>query len=427
MGAIPYFLTKPAVDLVVAKTLAARGRADTTAQYNDPRWRRVEFYKKVRRLGLDVRFGLVGAITQALCMAPLSAYSAVVIFGLLGHLGLGRRVALALAFLYAFGTPVFFRTAFLNQNLGIGVASLLAFVLIWNPGGHLGWSLRTRYLLAGFLGGFCLLTDYSGGLSLGLLGLYALWVGRDEYGFGRGPGLLVVCRRRHPAGSDAVLCNGHPSATGSTRRNTGCHRCKGPMWATGVAASLQSWFGFSSSNRYGLFIVIHYLLLRSIWLSRRDFILAVAQAWFCWPIRWPSSSSSDASSTPAAIRDGASRTRRSFRSSSAGAVVLPTRWLGYSSLGLIRHQWSISMVRSGGVMDNRSMSSWPADSWLCSGKNFRQYLPWLEAPVNALLLRAVGYLSPSCGPFETQPASGRESQGREVVSTAEVDECCGHS
>ena len=204
LGAIPYLLTKPAVDLVVTRTLAARGPADTTTQYNDPRWRRVEFYQKVRRLGLDVRFGLVGAITQALCMAPLSAYSAVLIFGLLGHLGVGRRMALALSFLYAFGTPVFFRSAYLNQNLFIGIASLLAFVLIWNPGGHLRWSLRTRYLLAGFLGGFCLLSDYSGGLSLGLLGLYALWVRRDETNFSQGF-RDSLCRRHHPAGVVAVL------------------------------------------------------------------------------------------------------------------------------------------------------------------------------------------------------------------------------
>ncbi|HSR90266.1 MAG TPA: hypothetical protein VLK88_03090, partial [Gemmatimonadales bacterium] len=67
VGAIPYLITKPAIDLVVKKTLAARGPADTTTQYNDPRWRRVEFYQKVRRLGLDVRFGLVAAVTQALC------------------------------------------------------------------------------------------------------------------------------------------------------------------------------------------------------------------------------------------------------------------------------------------------------------------------------------------------------------------------
>src|SRR4030095_1261107 len=166
VGAIPYLITKPAIDLVVKKTLAARGPADTTTQYNDPRWRRVEFYQKVRRLGLDVRFGLVAAVTQALCMAPLSAYSAVLIFSLLGHLGLGRRTALGLSLLYAFGTPVFFRTGYLNQNLGIGIASLLAFVMIWNPGGHLRSSLRTRYVLAGLLGGVCPPPDSKGELSM---------------------------------------------------------------------------------------------------------------------------------------------------------------------------------------------------------------------------------------------------------------------
>jgi hypothetical protein len=182
IAAIPYFVFRPAVDAVVKRTLAARlARGDTTtAVYDDPRWRRVEFYQTVRRQGLDVKFGLVEAVTLAFCMAPLTALSVVLIFSLLHRLGLRRAHALGLAFLYAFGTPVFFRTAYLNQNLAVGVFALGAFYLLWDPGDTSPIGLRWRYAMAGFLGGLCLLSDYSGALALGLLGLYGLWRRHDS-------------------------------------------------------------------------------------------------------------------------------------------------------------------------------------------------------------------------------------------------------
>src|SRR2546428_8630839 len=84
LAALPYFVLRPAVDWVVGRELAARrARGDTSAAYRDDRPRRVEFYRNVRRRGLDIRFGLVAAIALGLCMAPLSAGSAVLMFSLL--------------------------------------------------------------------------------------------------------------------------------------------------------------------------------------------------------------------------------------------------------------------------------------------------------------------------------------------------------
>lgn len=186
VAAVPYFLMRPAVDAVVRRSLAGRDHADSTVVYKDNRWRRVEFYGKIRRLGLDVRFGLVGAITQVFCMAPLGALSVVIIFQLLLLLGLRSAESVWLALLYAFGTPVFFRVAFLNQNMAIGIFSILAFYLLWDPGDRLKLSVPVRFFAAGFLGAFCLTSDYSGGLALGLLGLYG-WVRRhDTVSWGRG-------------------------------------------------------------------------------------------------------------------------------------------------------------------------------------------------------------------------------------------------
>lgn len=186
LGAVPYFVLKPAVDLVVNRSLAARKASPDTGSvtYNDPRWRRVEFYKKVRERGLDIRFGLIGAITQVFFQAPMSALSIVVMFALLSALGLPRGPCIGLALLYGFGTPVFFRTGYLNQNLGLGILAFFAFVLIWNPGGMSRASVRTRYLVAGLLGGLCFLYDYSGALAAGLLGLYALIRRRDDVSWG---------------------------------------------------------------------------------------------------------------------------------------------------------------------------------------------------------------------------------------------------
>src|SRR5207247_1360314 len=80
LGAIPYWVSRPIVDRIVTAVNARRASsADAVAGvYNDPRPRRVEFYHKVREQGLDIRFGLAAAIMQALFMAPLSAFAAVV-------------------------------------------------------------------------------------------------------------------------------------------------------------------------------------------------------------------------------------------------------------------------------------------------------------------------------------------------------------
>ena len=181
IAAIPYFLLRPVTDRIVRRELAARGAdSDTLARYEDRRPARVRFYKEVRRRGLDVKFGLVGLITMVFCMAPLTALSVVVMFRVLGGTGLSKRVALGGAFLYAFGTPVFFRTAYLNQNLAVGVFGFLAFALLWDPGHRSQLSVQVRYTLSGLMGGLALLCDYSGGMILALCGVYAVVRAREE-------------------------------------------------------------------------------------------------------------------------------------------------------------------------------------------------------------------------------------------------------
>jgi len=178
LGAVPYWICRPLIDRVVAIVNARRARLGTevTPEYNDPRPRRVEFYRKVYERGWDVRFGLAAGVIQALFMAPLSALSAVVMLNVLSHLRLSMRASLLGAFLYAWGTPIFFRTAYLNQNLFIAHLALFGFVGLWRPGGFPAWRDRTACMVAGTMGGLALLSDYSGGVVLAWLGLYATWI-----------------------------------------------------------------------------------------------------------------------------------------------------------------------------------------------------------------------------------------------------------
>jgi len=181
LGAIPYFIFSPVVDRVAARELAARStEEEQEASYNDPRRARQVFYERVRARGLDVRFGLLGLVTEVFAMAPLSALGGMVFFLVLAGAGVGRRAALGATLIYALGTPVFLRSAYLNQNLAVGVFGFTGFGLLWNPGGWCSWSRRTRLAVAGLCGGLALLCDYSGGLMTALLGLYAVVSLRDE-------------------------------------------------------------------------------------------------------------------------------------------------------------------------------------------------------------------------------------------------------
>jgi hypothetical protein len=173
LAAIPYAMTRPVIDPIVErvkKQRAASGLTEPPA-YNSKWPMAREFYKEAWRRGLDVKFGLAAFVMQSMCMAPLSALAAVVMFYVLLHLFGSGRKAFWLTVLFAFGTPVFFRTGYLNQNLMLGNLAFIGFVAMWNPRASTRWSPRTRFFLGGLAGGAALLFDYSGVIFL--LGLFA--------------------------------------------------------------------------------------------------------------------------------------------------------------------------------------------------------------------------------------------------------------
>jgi len=189
LAAIPYALARPVIDPIVAHVQAARAASGQTEPppYNSPWPMAQEFYRESWRRGFDVKFGLGAAVMQALCMAPSSALGVVAMFFVLRVVFRSDRAALWLALLDAFGTPVFFRTGFLNHNLMIGTFAFVGFVAMWNPAGSHRWSRHARLFLGGVTGGMALLFDYSGVVVL--LGLFAY---------------ATVKRLRAAAPSDAV-------------------------------------------------------------------------------------------------------------------------------------------------------------------------------------------------------------------------------
>jgi hypothetical protein len=173
VAAIPYALARPLIDHIVASVNQQRAASGLTEppSYNSPWPMAREFYAEAWRRGYDVKFGLAAFVMQALCMAPSSALGVVVMFLLLRLIFLSDETAFWLSLLYAFGTPVFFRTGYLNQNMMLGHIAFAGFVAMWNPRNALPWSARRRYFLGGLAGGTALLFDYSGAvLLLGLFG-----------------------------------------------------------------------------------------------------------------------------------------------------------------------------------------------------------------------------------------------------------------
>jgi hypothetical protein len=402
VAVLPYFVFRPAVDFIVKRELATRpAGGDTNVVYRDERTRRVEFYRRIRREGLDLRFGLVSAITLLFCMAPLTAASAVLMYLVLGALGIGRRAALGLAAVYAFATPVFFRTAYLNQNLGLGIFAFTAFVLLWNPSGMVSWPARRRALLAGLLGGLCFLCDYSGAILMGLLGLYVWWREADAEGFAGGfrkalwyaagtvPGILLLWQYQWASFGNPFLPPQNWMAP-----------------VEGIDVGYQGVGGFSPEllkmllvdPRFGLLLAMpmSILALGSPWLARRRksplpfreaiFCLTVAAALIIFystvqytTLQWVSG-----------IRYLSALFPFLFLAAVPMLLRLPKLLVYALVLGSLVISWSMAMVRDQGpILRNieRVFVEGFQLPWLTVvGKMSPQYVPWLKGQVSPLPL-----------------------------------------
>jgi hypothetical protein len=173
LAAIPYAAARPVIDPLVDRVQAGReARGDTVPpEFDSPRSRSPGFFNEAYRRGLDVKLGLAALVTHTFFMAPASALGVLFVFFALRWAVRSDRDAFWLAVIYAFATPVFFRTGFLNHNLMLGHIALAGFYGVWNPGRSAWPSERMRTFLAGVAGGTAMLFDYSGVIFL--LGIFA--------------------------------------------------------------------------------------------------------------------------------------------------------------------------------------------------------------------------------------------------------------
>lgn len=184
LAAIPYGVASPLINRVSERVQQRRAEAaangtEDVGEYESPWPMARDFHKRVTERGLDVKFGLAAAVMQTTLMAPLSALSAVIMFYILAHRTGSARIGLGLAVLFAFATPIFFRTGQLNQNLIVCHCGLIAFALLWRPWDPPEMPRRPLFLLAGLICGWSVVCDYSGLVLVLIIPLYGLfkWAG----------------------------------------------------------------------------------------------------------------------------------------------------------------------------------------------------------------------------------------------------------
>jgi len=174
LGALPYAVASPFIDALL-RLKPELARPKPPAAYADPRPNRSRFMNEARARGLDIKLGLAAGVMQVGLMAPLGALAAVAVFLFLRRRLRSERRALWLALLYAFATPVFFRSGYLNQNAIVAHCVLFAYMLaVGAEPRPAGVEPRAGALFGvGFLMGLAVLCDYSG---VPLLLAFAAWL-----------------------------------------------------------------------------------------------------------------------------------------------------------------------------------------------------------------------------------------------------------
>ena len=164
IAALPLIIFDPALDLLedYSKQKLQQSDESSEAVYRTEKPNRRMFFKLVKKNGLELRFGGATLVTSVFLMAPLSSLFVLFMFQILIARGVTWKRAVWITFLFGFGTPVFFRTAHLTNNMFVMYTSFWAFYLLWMQANiNSTFSLKTR-IAAGFLSGSALAFDYSG-------------------------------------------------------------------------------------------------------------------------------------------------------------------------------------------------------------------------------------------------------------------------
>jgi hypothetical protein len=176
IAAVPLLVFDPLLDRLEAHSRRKLAESPTPpdATYDTKHPNRADLFRRAKLAGLDLRFGASAAITSLFLMAPLSALFAVLVHRFLLARGIAKARALWLALLFAFGTPVFYRTAHLNHNVFLMQALFAAFLLLWVAPEEPYAPTAKRRAWAGFLLGCAIALDYAGVLPALILGAWFL-------------------------------------------------------------------------------------------------------------------------------------------------------------------------------------------------------------------------------------------------------------
>ncbi len=284
LGAIPYTLARPAIAAVLALK-PELSQPKPAATYDDPRPNRTKFLNAARAHGLDVKLGLAAAAIHAGLMVPLAILATLAIFSFVRSRTDDVKLALGGALLYAFATPIFFRSAFLNQNALIAHGVLFGFLAMASIRADDAAPVPAKPLLAaGALLGWGLLTDYSGAPLLVAFGCWSLVKGFRR---GRGRGLVR-------AGAVFSLGALGPLALlfGYQWAAFGHPLFPAQAYMPDTSLSVRGWHGFSLPTmellwrnlldpRYGLFAFSPLLALALVApFRRRPSLLTREEVWF---------------------------------------------------------------------------------------------------------------------------------------------------
>jgi hypothetical protein len=266
VGAVPYALLVRPVIALATRLRPGIVAPRPPATYDDPRPNRTRFMNEARARGLDIVLGLAALGTGVTVMAPLGALAAVMMFLFLAARLDNRGQALVLAVVFAFATPMFFRAAFLNQNVLVAHLVLFAWIL------KAGLAPRpadvapgTKALMGiGLLLGFALVVDFS---AIPFAVVFGLWILADAW---RRGGVSSAIGEGSTYVAGALICLTilfwyQWAAFGS------------PIWPAQhymppTEFSVRGWFGFTMptfdlmwrnllDSRYGLFVFCPLLLL----------------------------------------------------------------------------------------------------------------------------------------------------------------------
>lgn len=163
VGAIPLVLLRPLLK-IVEEWNQRRPRAIVTGSEEGATFARMVAERR------EFYFLAVAFVTVALVMAPVTAATVAYLRSQLIAAGVPAASAAWAALLYGLGTPVLFRTGYLNHNLLVADAGLVAFLLLWDPAGKP--LAPARAAAAGLLAGFSFLCDYSGAVVIAVTFFY---------------------------------------------------------------------------------------------------------------------------------------------------------------------------------------------------------------------------------------------------------------